>query len=226
MKHIQKRATEPPELTTWKSQCLGEGQTATWEDLPSNAIEALKRALFADQGHICCYCGRRLIDNDSHIEHLVPRNPRTGDPLLTFSWENLLASCQGNLMRGDPIHCGRKKDSWYDSGLMVSPLRDDCEERFRYELDGRIRALNDADMAAGETIRRLDLDGARLRGLRKGAIEGLFELLDHDLKPEEIDKLAQTYRTRDPEGRYEPFCFALIAALNFFCATSTSTPHS
>lgn len=217
MKCIQKSA-EPPELTAWKSEWVGPGKTTTWEDLPGDVSRAIRQALFADQGHICCYCCRRIVDNDSHIEHLVPRNPRTGDPALTFSWDNLLASCQGNLMRGDPIHCGRKKDEWYDAALMVSPLRAGCEPRFRYELDGRMVAADDSDLTATETICRLDLDGERLRGLRRKAIEGLFADLDHDLSAEEIQRLAQAYRERDGQGRFEPFCTMLVAVLEFFCA--------
>jgi len=223
MKHIVKGG-EPPGLAAWKAQWIGDGRTAKWEDLPGDVCQALKRALFDDQGHICCYCGRRIVDSDSHIEHLVPRSPKTGNPSLTFSWENLLASCQANLVRGDPIHCGIKKGDWYDAALMVSPLSTDCEPRFHYELDGRIRASSDVDGAAAETIRRLDLDGPRLRALRKGAMEGLFDDLEHALEPEEYEKLALAYQQRNSHGKYEPFCFALIAALDFFCARPAGPP--
>jgi uncharacterized protein (TIGR02646 family) len=223
MKHIVKGA-EPPELAAWKAQWTGDGPAAKWDELSADVCRALKRALFADQGHICCYCGRRIVDNDSHIEHLVPRSPKTGVRALTFAWENLLASRQANLTRGDPVHCGTKKGDWYDAALMVSPLIGGCEARFHYELDGRIRASSEADLAASTTIERLDLDGPRLTGLRKGALEGLFALLDHELTPEEYEKLMLAYRERDTAGRYEPFCFALIAALDFFCAPPAEAP--
>ncbi|MDI3291781.1 retron system putative HNH endonuclease [Polyangium sp. 15x6] len=212
MKHIQK-GPEPPELADFKQEWAAEGRTPKWKDLTGPCAEAIRGALFAEQGHICCYCGRRLVPNDNHIEHLVPRDGKSGDPSLTFVWPNLLASCQANLLKGDPKHCGSKKENWYDRTLMVSPLDPSCEERFHFELDGRIRAAQPSDLGAEETIRRLDLDGARLRGLRKKAIEGLFVDLDEDLRPEEYDALAKAFRERDSQGRYEAFCFVLLAAL-------------
>ena len=218
MKHIVK-GPEPAELATWKAQWNEATRAPRWEDLSGDVSQAIKRALFAEQGHLCCYCGRRIVDGDSHIEHLVPRNPATGDPALTFSWDNLLASCQANLTRGDPVHCGIKKGDWYEAALMVSPLGAGCEQRFRHELDGRMGPAAEADRAATETIRRLDLDGARLRALRKGAIEGLFAMLDHELQPEEYQKLAAAYRERDAEGKFASFCQAVLAALDFLCAS-------
>jgi uncharacterized protein (TIGR02646 family) len=221
MKHIQK-GPEPPELEAFRKEWPESGQTPKWKDLEGEAhvVEAMRSHLFAEQGHICCYCGRRLVANDNHIEHFVPRDGTMGDPSLTFVWSNLLASCQANLLKGDPRHCGTTKGNWYDASLMVSPLDPGCEGRFHHRLDGGIGPARDGDLGATKTIEKLDLDGARLRGLRKGAIEGLFEDLNEELSPEEYDKLAKALGERDEQGRYEPFCFALIAALAFFCSAS------
>lgn len=227
MKHIQK-GVEPIELTDFRNRWVATGTTPTWRDLEGEAplVEALRRHLFAEQGHLCCYCGRRLIANDNHIEHLVPRDDTYGNSSLTFVWSNLLGSCQANLMKGDPRHCGIAKGNWYDSRLMVSPLEPTCEQRFRFELDGRIRPVRDNDgnddPGAAETIRHLDLDGARLRGLRKKAIEALFEGLEHDLQPEETDTLINNLVERDREGKYAPFCFTLVAALSYFRQSASS----
>jgi hypothetical protein len=99
---------------------------------------------------------------------------------------------------------------------MVSPLEPTCEQRFRFELDGRIRPLRDDDRGAAETILHLNLDGPRLRGLRKKAIEGLFEGLEHPLQPEEFDTLINKLVERDPEGTYAQFCVTLVAILPYF----------
>jgi hypothetical protein len=117
-------------------------------------------------------------------------------------------------MKGDPRHCGNAKGNWYDSKLMVSPLEPTCEQRFRFELDGRIRPLRNDDPGAAETIRHLDLDGPRLRELRNKAIEGLFDGLDDELQPEEYDTLINNLVERDREGKYEPFCVTLVAVLS------------
>ncbi len=217
MKHIQK-AAEPIELTEFRNRWVATGTMPTWRDLEGEAplVEALRRHLFAEQGYVCCYCSRRLIANDNHIEHLVPRDDTYGDSSLTFVWSNLLASCQANLMKGDPRHCGIAKGNWYDSRFMVSPLEPTCEKRFHFELDGRIRPLRDDDPGAAETIRHLNLDGPHLRGLRKKAIEALFDGLEHELQPEEFDTLITNLVERDREGKYESFCVTLVAALSYF----------
>ncbi len=217
MKHIQKGA-EPSELTEFRNRSVDTEIKPTWRDLEGEAllVEALRHHLFAEQGHLCCYCGRRLIANDNHIEHLVPRDDTYGDSSLTFVWSNLLASCQANLMKGDPRHCGIAKGNWYDSKLMVSPLEPSCEQRFRFELDGRMRPVRHDDVGASETIRHLELDGPRLRGLRKKAIEALFEGLEGELQAEEYDILVHKLVERDGDGKYEPFCVTLVAALSYF----------
>lgn len=213
MRWIEK-GVEPAALAGWKHEHARAGAALPgWEHLPGDVATALRAVLFDEQGHLCCYCGRRIVQGDSHIEHIVPRDGKTGDPSRTYDHDNLVASCQGNLLRGDPIHCGRKKGNWYDAELFVSPLSRDCEGRFHFELDGRVRAAEAVDLAADETIRRLDLDGARLRALRRKAIEGLFDGLTDDLTPEEHARLALAFGQRDERRMFAPFCFVLTQVL-------------
>lgn len=217
MKFIQKGA-EPIELAEFRTWYADAGTIPSWGDLNGEAelVEALRRRLFEEQGHLCCYCGRRLLANDNHIEHFVPRDDKYGNSALTFVWSNLLASCQANLMRGDPRHCGNTKGNWYDFNLIVSPLEKTCEQRFHFELDGRIRPSLKDDVGAAETIKHLELDGARLRALRNKAIEAIFEGLEGELLPEEYDRWMATLSEKDAAGKYEPFCMVLVAALSFF----------
>jgi uncharacterized protein (TIGR02646 family) len=156
---------------------------------------------------------RKIVEGDSHIEHLVPRNPNAGDPALTFVYENLLASCQQNLLRKDPRHCGMAKGEWYDRLLMVSPLDLGCEARLRYDADGEVVAADAADEGARETIERLNLRCERLKNLRKGAIDALFVEMDGDNDPGAWRKLAAALQERDANGRFAPFCVALLATI-------------
>jgi uncharacterized protein (TIGR02646 family) len=206
MKHIHK-GVEPPELTAWNIERAGA--EVKWEHLPAEVVGALKRSLVTEQGHICCYCGRRIVPSDYHVEHLVPRNGVMGSAALTFVYTNLLASCQANLGRTDPRHCGTAKGDWYDAALLVSPLDPGCERRFSYDLDGKVRRADPADLGAKETIAHLDLDGSRLRTLRRN----LIEALDLDLQPDELRVLLAAYDARDAEGRFDSFCFVLAATL-------------
>jgi hypothetical protein len=49
-------------------------------------------------------------------------------------------------------------------------------------------------------------------------IEGLFAGLDDELTQDEYERLAEAYERRDEAGKFEPFCFVLIAASRFFAA--------
>lgn len=93
-------------------------------------------ALMAEQGYICCYCERRLTNDDSHIEHFRPQSDPTVDPL---DFGNLLCSCQNQLKKGEPRHCGNLKGEWFDRDLLVSPLIPGCEDRFAFTGDGEIK---------------------------------------------------------------------------------------
>lgn len=117
MKHIVKQE-EPQKFLDWKN-LAGENWQPTYGGLSGYPKKALKNSLMAEQGYICCYCERRLTDNESHIEHFRPQSDPAVDPL---DYRNLLCSCQNQLNKGEPRHCGNKKEDWFDEHLLVSPL--------------------------------------------------------------------------------------------------------
>ncbi len=185
MKRIIKQR-EPQALLDWK----GQGNAA-WQ--PSYAAlrgaekEMVKKSLMSEQGFLCCYCERRLTDEDSHIEHLRPQSDLQCDPL---DYGNLLCSCQQQIARGDPRHCGNLKDDWFDEHSLVSPLSERCESRFAYSGDGQIRVANSEDHAANITIKKLGLDIRKLSDLRKHAITPFN---DPSLTNDEVREFAAKY---------------------------------
>lgn len=59
--------------------------------------KALKRALLCEQGFVCCYCGRRLLnDHNTLIEHLMPKGGNNADKRRVFDYDNLMACCMGS----------------------------------------------------------------------------------------------------------------------------------
>ena len=197
MKHVVK-GSEPRLFAEWKG-CANENWRPSWENLGGEPKKALKESLIAEQGSICCYCERRLEENDSHIEHFRPRCDPAVDPL---EYSNLLCSCQENLRRGEPRHCGNLKGDWFDPALLVSPLSVDCERRFAFTGDGGITPADEKDSAASETIKRLGLNISKLRALRAGAVE---PFLDEDLSPEEMRCFVSGYLAKDDAGRFGEF---------------------
>lgn len=103
----------------------------------------------AEQGFLCCYCERRLINEDSHIEHFRPQN----DPFVTRSITAifLLLPEQDSQGRSTPLR--EPENGWFDEALLVSPLSVDCEERFRFTGDGLIYPAKVDDSGAETTIR-------------------------------------------------------------------------
>lgn len=197
MKRIVKQG-EPPSFTDWKSLANPDWQP-TYDDLSGDEKREVKAALMDEQGHICCYCERRLIDSDSHIEHFQPQSDPAVDPL---DFDNLLCSCQNQIKKGEPRHCGNLKDQWFDPVLLVSPLDPDCEARFAHTGDGRIKPASGCDPGAVETIQRLGLDLPKLNALREKAIE---PFLDDQISEKDMRMFVSGYLKRDAQGRYGEF---------------------
>jgi uncharacterized protein (TIGR02646 family) len=158
------------------------------------------------------YCGQRLVEKKSHIEHLRPRSTH---PHLDLDYENLLVSCQRDLKDLVPRHCGTSKQDWFDEDLMVSPLNEYCETFFEYSLVGEILPTKDKNKSASaqETINRLNLDIRNLRDQRKSVIDSFFFDLEKDLSREEVTKIIEDMSTINEEGYYKPYCSVLIYLL-------------
>jgi len=208
MKHIVKQC-EPEEFSSWKALANADWQP-TYSSLSRDTKKAVKDALMVEQGYICCYCERRLTDDDSHIEHFQPQSDPAVDPL---DFSNLLCSCQDQLKKGEPRHCGNLKEDWFDSALLVSPFNPACEGRFSFTGDGRINPTEDNDPAASETIKRLGLDIPKLNDFRAKAIE---PFLDDKLSLDEIKDFVSGYLTKDQSGHFGEFWTTIHYLFNDF----------
>ena len=197
MKKITK-GSEPGELLDWKGLANAEWQP-TYNQLRGPIKKAVKKSLMFEQGFICCYCERRLVNEDSHIEHFRPQSDPGCDPL---DYNNLLCSCQNQTGKGEPRHCGNLKDKWFDEQQLISPLADTCEARFAYSGDGVIRPSDPRDQAAMITIKKLGLDIRKLNDLRKKAVD---PFLDAVLSDSEVGQFTAAYLRKDDEGRFGEF---------------------
>ena len=119
--------------------------------------------------------------DDSHVEHFHPRNRYPG---LQLDYQNLLCSCVREQSPGEPDHCGHKKASWFDEQMLISPLQEGCETRFRFTANGEIHPRSSSDVAALTTIEKLALDLPKLNALRAAAVDAL-----HDLSKPEVERV-------------------------------------
>lgn len=197
MKYIVKQE-EPAAFTEWKA-LRNDDWMPTYKKLSGDIKSIVTAALMVEQGYICCYCERRLTDNDAHVEHFRPQHDESVDPL---DFSNMLCSCQNQLKKGDPRHCGNLKDHWFDEQLLISPLDPECEGRFSFTGDGYISSAQPTDKAATETVVRLGLDIPKLRSLRKSAIE---PFLDDSLNQDDVNRFVSGYLQRHSSGMYGEF---------------------
>jgi uncharacterized protein (TIGR02646 family) len=197
MKHIVKQS-EPINFSKWKA-LANDNWKPTYSDLRGNEKRAVHISLMEEQGYICCYCESRLIEDDSHIEHFRPQH----DPMVdALDYSNIICSCQERTKKGDPLHCGNLKNKWFDDKLLISPLEEGCENRFRFNGDGTIWAKDLQDKAAITTIKKLGLDLSLMNESRKQAIE---VFLDETLTEEEFDKFVYDYLQKDNQGVFGEF---------------------
>lgn len=197
MKYIQKHS-EPQEFKDWKNQ-ENSNWKPTYKEMDKSVKKAVKQALMTEQGYICCYCEDRLNDNDSHIEHFQPKSDPAIDPL---DFSNLLCSCQNNLKKREPVHCGKLKGDWFDEKQLISPLDPTCEERFAFTADGSIKPADNRDQVALTTIEKLGLNIPKLRNLRQKAIESF---IDPSLSDTELEDFVNSYLEPDNLGQFNPF---------------------
>ncbi|MDM8550331.1 retron system putative HNH endonuclease [Desulfobacterales bacterium HSG2] len=210
MKHIVKEA-EPAFFKHWKkNDKMYQRGKPNWNRLPSDRKKELRKTLIGEQGGLCCYCGIQVSMDDSHAEHFRPKNKY---PELQLEYDNLLCSCQSELQKTEPRHCGNAKGSWFDENLTVSPLDAACESRFGYLEDGAIWPSDESDEGAEATITYLALDIPKLRELRKAAIAAVLE--DFDISEEEaIREQIDLYSQRNPaDQKYPSFCSAIVNVL-------------
>lgn len=213
MKRIQK--TNPPDSFTRYCQRTG----ASYDDLSNNhhAVKnELRHVLLADQGHICCYCGQKIEPESSVIEHVQCQNH---NPDLQLDFTNLLCSCKGGQNRRAsnpeyPLHCDASKGN---NPLQVTPLEENCEEKFLYDEDGEIFGM---DLAAKDSIKTLNLDNYKLKNRRKAAIEAYKweRSIDDDVDwNSEIEGL----RRKDSNGELQEFCIVLVKYIQEYKLTAS-----
>ena len=196
MKHVKKAASAPV-LDAWKASANLEWHP-TYSDLQNPEKHTLHTALLAEQGWVCCYCGRSAVQQDSHIEHFRPQSQR---PDLALSYENLHASCIRETDPDMPLHCGHAKGSEFNEMRHISPLDPACEARFMYSFDGQIVAAGVADTDATYMVHLLKLDIEFLRDRREKAMRLVFDpTFLATVTDDELRVLRDSFRRYDENG--------------------------
>lgn len=203
---------------------------ASYDDLREGnnreVYDKLRVSLLKEQGYICCYCGCRITLDNVTVEHLKPRDKYKKQEL---DYSNLLASCDGgqnkrskskevNLSRSERdkqylLYCNCQKGNME---IPVTPLIDNCDERFKYDEKGNI-FCKDGDTDAENTMNILNLNNSTLKNQRQAAIKTIIWCKDEiqKNKEEEISRISSKQNDDGVFG-YLPFCFVMTSYLESF----------
>jgi uncharacterized protein (TIGR02646 family) len=201
-----------------------------WDDLLNPEKTLLHTSLRNEQGHVCCYCERRITAGTSHIEHFRPRSKY---PAQVFDYQNTHASCsppnadasigeiadsnrdQDGAKRKKPLiasTCGAHKGDLFDNAL-ISPLESDCASFFRYFPNGEVQAAghSESKRRAELTISLLNLNSRRLKDQRKERFD-FVNLPDNTA--EDIGRLRKSCEGPVADEEIEPFSSAILYYLS------------
>jgi uncharacterized protein (TIGR02646 family) len=216
LRRIVKRP-EPAALRDWKeswSQSGGVGHLG-WADLQNPEKSLIHTALMLEQGHVCCYCERRISKETSHIEHFRPQGDQFF-PQLRFDYSNLHASCTTTTDRDPParaLTCGDAKGDMFDETDLISPVESGCANHFRYLANGEIRPAGGegARNRAEFTIDVLKLATPRLESARRAAFDATRDFIENGGNDEQVRA-----RCAGPDGNeeIEEFASALLYYLD------------
>ncbi len=208
MKYIQK-GKEPQNFSDWKATQKSLGFNYDYECLLNPEKRSVHSSLLSEQGYICCYCCMRVEQSNSHIEHLAPQSKT--DSELSVDYTNMLASCGRD--PNWPEYCGNKKQNL---SIRVSPLQANCEEFFSYSSSGEILPTTNNLAHPKDAQTTIEVLGLNHYDLMQGRIQAL-EALQGIMTQEEAELLAQVCQQMNPQGRYHPFCNAVLYFLkNYF----------
>lgn len=177
---------------------------------PSEVSRELKMSLLAEQGYLCCYCMRRISNNEKlKVEHWCSQS---GYPQFQLEYGNLLAACDGNKGKRRNVQtCDTRKEN---EDLRYNPanISHDVESRIVYQSDGKI--VVPADQLFDAQINNvLNLNEPTLVNNRKAAIQAAKRSLG--LKPgsrkkREVEKLLLDLQTPDKNGHLEEYAGAAV----------------
>ena len=132
------RTAEPSALskngTKWRTGLLAAIKSANKAQIKKlkgkyahKEVKSRLRQMFEDK---CAYCESSIgVVSYGHIEHFRPKGRY---PKLTFSWNNLLLSCD---ICNDQNHKGEKFPTRSSGGPLLDPTKDDPTDHLNFRYD-------------------------------------------------------------------------------------------
>lgn len=186
MKFISKNITnEPNALRRFRNETPNPTFVGYVDKDPITGEEKpLKNALLKEQGYLCAYClGRISLElNEQNkpkieVEHFMSQEL---EPTLSITYRNLLGVCNGASItypeKEQMHHCDKTKG---DEGKMngkvrlfkLDPRSINCEKLIKYDLMGKIMAVNEDALVNDDLNKVLNLNNKALQTARKAVLD-------------------------------------------------------
>jgi len=211
MKQINK-LHEPTSLVNHRAK-----QHSCFDNLPLDSKEELRQNLLTEQGHICCYCMRRIPELTApylKVEHFKCQDNYAH---LQLTYSNLLGACNGN--KGKPKNlqtCDTKKGN---QELSINPLSNapNCETLFKYNSEGEMSSTNDDEEINRQLNEVLNLNMQTLKDGRRQVyleVQKKVEAESKQLGNKQVklryfqqEKMRWLNRT---DNKHKPFCMVAV----------------
>jgi uncharacterized protein (TIGR02646 family) len=167
MKQIVKNA-EPNSLLQHRAS-----QFANFDNIPLATKEELRQSLLSEQGHICCYCLKRIPENTPPYMKVEHYKCKANFGPLQLNYTNLFGACTGN--EGQPKikqTCDTKKSNT-DLNINPTSILPICETLFKYNADGEISSITDDE---GVNRQLNDVLNLNMQTLKDGRSEIYLEV--------------------------------------------------
>lgn len=208
MKQIIKLA-EPKSLHQHRAS-----QFADFDNMPLATKEDLRERLLLEQGHICCYCMRRIPERSlpyMKVEHFKCQETFANKQL---EYTNLFGACTGN--EGQPQikqTCDTKKGN---HDLTINPLATlpNCETLIKYNADGEISSISDDADVNRQLNDVLNLNMQTLKDGRREIYLEIQEIVKLESKRGKKDKVSfirfleqeKIKWLKRTDNKHRPFC--------------------
>ncbi|SEW45997.1 TIGR02646 family protein [Chitinophaga sp. YR573] len=218
MKQVIKIA-EPTSLLQHRAK-----KHSNFDNIPLETKEELRQSLLSEQGHICCYCMKRIpekvekegrVSYDMKVEHFLCQDTHSE---LQLTYSNLHGACTGNEGKPKKLQtCDTKKANFE---LTVNPTssRPNYEALFKYNPEGEISSINDNS----EIDRQLnDILNLNMQTLKDGRSEIYIEVQEKvraeskRFKNDKAGFIRQLEQERNKwlnrvDNKYRPYCMVAV----------------
>ena len=170
MRYIEKSQPEPRTLLEYRES---GGDDASWDGFPGK--DKVRELLLKDQGHLCCYCMRRIDISKMKAEHYRPRKGPNGSPERQLDWSNLLAACDKSRgMKRAQQTCDTRKS---DDLITIDPQRKPHIEKLKFLPNGKLVYGREEEPYQSDINDRLNLNSKILVRNRKAALDAALNTL-------------------------------------------------